>query len=40
MVHFASDFLSPPNGERVMVMGKHLKIKHLPITALSAIGND
>jgi hypothetical protein len=34
-----SDSLSPPNGERVVVRGKHLKIKHLLTPGLSSIGN-
>jgi hypothetical protein len=34
-----SDSLSPPNGERVGVRGKYLKIKHLIILTYSSIGN-
>jgi len=29
VTQFASDSLSPPNGERAGVRGKYLKIKHL-----------
>jgi hypothetical protein len=39
VTQFASDSLSPPNGERVGVRGKYLKIKCILILAHSSIGN-
>jgi hypothetical protein len=38
MAQFGSDSLSPPNGERVGVRGKYLKIKSLLTPVLSSIG--
>jgi hypothetical protein len=39
VAQFASDSLSPPNGERAGVRGKHLKIKRILTPAFSCIGN-
>ena len=39
VAYYVSDSLSPPNGERVGVRGKYLKIKHLLTLTCSSIGN-
>ena len=39
VAYCGSDSLSPPNGERVGVRGKHLRIKRLLTSTFCSIGN-